>query len=386
MPRAVYPWREHNQYTLLVDGNRFFPAMLECIEQARHAIAIELYLVEKGACATTLMEALIQAAQRGVAVHCLLDGFGTLRMDDTHRQRLEAAGGHVRRYNPVGLTHGWRNLYRDHRKLLVVDEQIAFVGGSGATNEFWAPGEEICQWHEVMVRITGPLVADWLSLFQRQWQATCSRRAWKPQASRGRVQLPTPPTATQGLGRVAYADARQHRDIVFSLVRALIGARERIWLATPYFLPSWRVRGALRKAAKRGVDVRLILTGRHTDNPPVRFAGQRYYPRLLKAGVRIFEYQPRFSHLKMVQVDDWVSVGSCNFDYWNLRFNLEANLEAIDPTLSRSVSECFLADFQESREITLQDWYRRPWWKRAREWLWGTLDRLVLTILGKRHS
>jgi phosphatidylserine/phosphatidylglycerophosphate/cardiolipin synthase-like enzyme len=109
---------------------------------------------------------------------------------------------------------------------------------------------------------------------------------------------------------VAYANAQQHRDILQSLIRALRGAKLRIWLATPYFLPTWKVRRALRKAAARGVEVRLLLSGRHTDNPPVRFAGERYYPKLLKAGVQIFEYRPRLLHLKMELVADWVSVGS----------------------------------------------------------------------------
>ena len=149
-----------------------------------------------------------------------------------------------------------------------------------------------------------------------------------------RPSLPAIPPLGPGLGRVAYADAEQHRDILQSLVRNLLRARRTIWLATPYFLPTWRVRRALRRAAKHGVDVRLLLTGRNTDHAPVRYAGRRYYPRLLKAGVRIFEYQPRFLHLKMVLVDDWVSLGSCNFDHWNLRWNLDANLEAFDPQLA----------------------------------------------------
>src|SRR5690606_1555157 len=123
----------------------------------------------------------------------------------------------------------------------------------------------------------------------------------------------------------------------------------------------------------------------NTDHPPVRYAGQRYYPRLLRAGVRIFEYQPRFLHLKMVLVDDWVSVGSCNFDHWNLRFNLEANLEALDPELTAATRESFLADFQQSCEITLADWQRRPLFKRIRQRLWGWLDRLAVTLLDRRR-
>ncbi|MNY30507.1 putative cardiolipin synthase YbhO [compost metagenome] len=184
---------------------------------------------------------------------------------------------------------------------------------------------------------------------------------------------------------MAYADARQHRDILQSLVRALRGARQRIWLATPYFLPTWKVRRALRKAAKRGVEVRLLLSGRHTDNPPVRFAGQRYYPALLRAGVQIFEYQPRFLHLKMVLVDDWVSIGSCNFDHWNLRFNLDANLEALDPQLTAAVVASFQADFADSLEISQELWHARPWWRRVQERLWGWLDRLVVNLLDRRR-
>jgi phosphatidylserine/phosphatidylglycerophosphate/cardiolipin synthase-like enzyme len=140
----------------------------------------------------------------------------------------------------------------------------------------------------------------------------------------------------------------------------------------------------LRKAAVRGVDVRLLLTGRHTDLPPVRWAGQRYYPALLRKGVRIFEYQPRFLHLKMVMVDDWVSIGSCNFDHWNLRFNLEGNLEARDSGLLEQVADSFQADFLQSLEITDDIWKQRPLIQRLRQRLWGWMDRLVINFLDKR--
>src|SRR5690606_41127267 len=108
----------------------------------------------------------------------------------------------------------------------------------------------------------------------------------------------------------------------------------------------------------------------------------RHYSRLLKAGVRIFEYQPRFLHLKMVLVDDWVSVGSCNFDHWNLHFNLEANVEALDGELTAAVAASFVADFANSTEITLDDWRARPWWRRLQQRLWGSLDRLMMNLLG----
>ena len=131
--------------------------------------------------------------------------------------------------------------------------------------------------------------------------------------------------------------------------------------------------------------MRLLLTSRNTDHPPVRFAGQRYYPRLLRAGLRIFEYQPRFLHLKMVLVDDWVSVGSCNFDHWNLRFNLEANLEALDRHFTDEVAASLSRDFGDSREITLEAWHARPLIKRFYQRLWGWLDRLAVNLLDRRR-
>jgi phosphatidylserine/phosphatidylglycerophosphate/cardiolipin synthase-like enzyme len=261
---------------------------------------------------------------------------------------------------------------------------LAVVGGTGVTDEFWRPDQDTSEWHEVMVEIRGPLVLDWQALFDRQFHANPRRRAWRPPENFGLPRLPRAPVSGHGFGRVAYADSRQHRDILQSLIRALSTGRKRIWLATPYFLPTWKVRRALLRAAARGVDVRLLLTGPRTDHPSVRYAGHRYYPRLLKAGVQIFEYQPCFLHLKMVLVDDWVSIGSCNFDHWNLRFNLEANLEAIDPALTQAATASFERDFLLSHEVSLKDWQSRPLWRRVKQRLWGWVDRLVVNALDRR--
>ncbi|MCO8162157.1 phosphatidylserine/phosphatidylglycerophosphate/cardiolipin synthase family protein [Pseudomonas sp. 21LCFQ010] len=384
MGGAIFPWRKDNQFELLIDGPVFFPRMLAAIDSAVQQVDLELYLVESGACAETVVQALTAAAQRGVIVRCLFDGYGAQAFGNGLRQRLESAGVILRFYNPIRWQRGLRNLYRDHRKLLLVDKRLAVVGGTGVTDEFWEPHKPVSQWHEVMVQVQGPLVIDWQALFDRQFHVNERRTAWRPEQNFGLTHLPRVPTSGQGLGRVAYADARQHRDIVQSLVRALHSGQRRIWLATPYFLPTWRVRRALRKAALRGVDVRLLLTGPRTDHPSVRYAGHRYYPRLLRAGVKIFEYQPCFLHLKMVLIDDWTSIGSCNFDHWNLRFNLEANVEAIDPVLTAQVSASFTADFANSTQVTLADWKSRPLWRRVKQRVWGWLDRLVVNLLDRR--
>jgi phosphatidylserine/phosphatidylglycerophosphate/cardiolipin synthase-like enzyme len=385
MRRAVFPWRTDNQFQLLIDGPAFFPRMIAAIEQAQQQVELELYLVEAGSCAEVVVQALVDAAQRGVIVRCLFDDFGAQAFTLSLRKRLIDAGVILRFYNPVNWRRGVRNFFRDHRKLLLVDKQVAVVGGTGVTDEFWHPERNTSDWHEVMVQITGPLVIDWQSLFDRQFHANERPTAWRPSHNFGLPRLPRVPLIAPGMGRVAYADARQHRDILQSLVRALNSGQRRIWLATPYFLPTWKVRRSLRKAAARGVDVRLLLTGPRTDHPSVRYAGHRYYPRLLRGGVQIFEYQPCFLHLKMVLIDDWVSIGSCNFDHWNLRFNLEANLEALDPGLTLAVAASFENDFAVSTRISLEDWKARPLWSRVKQRLWGLIDRLVVNVLDRRN-
>jgi phosphatidylserine/phosphatidylglycerophosphate/cardiolipin synthase-like enzyme len=384
MTGAIFPWREDNQFQLLIDGPAFFPRMIAAIDGAQQQVDLELYLVEAGACAEAVVRALVDAAKRGVIVRCLFDDFGAQAFTLSLRKRLTDSGVILRFYNRINWRRGVRNFYRDHRKLLLVDKQLAVVGGTGVTDEFWQPSEPVSDWHEVMVEITGPLVIDWQALFDRQFHANHRRTAWRPAENFGLPRLPKVPVSGTGLGRVAYADARQHRDILQSLVRALNSGHKRIWLATPYFLPTWKVRRSLRRAAARGIDVRLLLTGPRTDHPSVRYAGHRYYPRLLRAGVQIFEYQPCFLHLKMVLIDDWVSIGSCNFDHWNLRFNLEANLEALDIGLTRDVVASFEKDFAVSRQITLEDWKSRPLWRRIKQRLWGWVDRLVVNVLDRR--
>ncbi len=381
----IFPWRSGNQFELLVDGPQFFPRMLAAIASAEQHVEFELYLLTSGACSSLLVVTLCEAAQRGVVVRCLFDDFGSLGLPTAQRRELLAAGVELRLYNPLSWRRGLRNLYRDHRKLLMADGRVAFVGGTGATDQFWQPSDNSHTWHEVMVQIRGPLLSDWQQLFERQWQAALASRAWRPPSVSGVQRLPANPLRGSGYGRLAYADGSQHRDILQSLVRAVSHSQQCIWLATPYFLPTWKIRRALRKAALRGVDVRLLLTARNTDAPPVRFAGQRYYPKLLKAGVRIFEYQPQFLHLKMLLVDDWVSVGSCNFDHWNLRFNLDANLEALDPQLSAQVAASFVADFAQSEEIDLWHWRATPWWQRLQQRLWGWLDRVLVNLLDRRR-
>ena len=377
LQKFQFPWRRGNRFELLVDGHAYFPRMLEAVELARRHVLLEIYLFESGAVASRFIDALTRATARGVLVKVLVDDFGAARLLDNDRERLTTAGVELVFYNPVRLRQWLGNMFRDHRKLLIVDGEVAFVSGTGITDEFDDPKNPARSWRETAVRISGPVLTDWQALFMRVW----NRHA--PQAVL--LSAPTPRAEAAGMsGRVAMSSSLVVQDIRRSLFRRVREARQRVWLTTAYFVPSRQLLRALKQTAERGMDVRLLLPGSYTDHPAIRHAGRRFYSSLLRHGVRIFEYQPRFLHAKTLLCDQWVSIGSSNFDRWNLRWNLEANQEVDDPQLAASVHAMFEADLKVSIEIDKQQWQRRRWIARLREHLWGRVD-LWLENLGRRR-
>jgi cardiolipin synthase A/B len=368
-------WRDGNRFTLLPEAACFLPAMFEAIGEARDSILIELYLMESGRLASALSEALIKAVGRGVSVMLMLDGYGAMGLSGSDRERLETGGVALRFFNPLGFHSLARNLTRDHRKLVVIDGRVAFTGGFGAVDEF------LDAWYEVAVRIEGPVVADWVRLFSRLWDSPLTRGAGEPSRVRGlALTVASDPTYHGMRGRVAWGQGYRYQAIRHSLHRRVTGAERRLWLCTPYFVPTFTLRLRLARAARRGVDVCLLLPGERHDHPPVRYAAQRFYGRLLRAGVRIFEFQPTFIHAKFGLADDWASVGSCNFDHWSLQWNLEANQEVDDARFADEVASLFERNFAASHEITYHEWRERPRWQRFKEWLFGSLDGMLTRL------
>ncbi|WJW75236.1 phospholipase D-like domain-containing protein [Thiohalobacter sp. IOR34] len=371
-----FPWRRGNRFRLLADGDRFFPVMLEAIDSARDSILLEIYLFESGQTAGRFVEALSRAAGRGLQVCLLLDDFGARGLAQADRQRLTEAGVALAFHNPLHYGDLRRNLFRDHRKLLIVDGCLAFTGGFGITDEF-DPASDPRPWRETVVEIRGPVLQDWHRLFARNWQR------WD---ERPLPALPRPaPDPADMPGRTVISIDMHRAEIKRSLHYHCRHARQHIWIATAYFVPSRKLRQALKRAARRGVDVRLLLPGRYTDHPAVRLAGRRFYSQLLDAGVRIFEYQPRFLHQKVAVCDDWVSIGSSNLDRWNLRWNLEANQEIRHPAFTAEVMRMLEQDVADSEEIRRRPWHQRPWYNRLGERLFGAIDRWVDRFLQRRR-
>lgn len=362
-----FPWRSNNAFELLINGENFYPAILDAITQAQHSVRIEMYLVSSGKIAKRFIEAWITAAKRGVRVELLFDAFGSMRLSTRDRQRLEAAGIALAFYNPLRLDqHLAANLIRTHRKLVLIDDERVFVGGAGITDDFIGRHA----WRETMVQVRGPVVADWLTLFTHNWHYWIKDKAVAVGVDSPKVQ----PAQGTMRGRVSCNRGERHGEIKRSLLKHLRAARVRVALASAYFVPSRKVRKELRRQAQKGIEVRLLLPGPITDHPAVRYASQRYYARLLRHGVRIFEYQQTFMHTKVTLIDDWSSIGSSNLDRWNLHWNLEANQEVADPDFAKAVEKMFVDDLQHSKEITYEAWSNRSAIQQMKERFWGSID------------
>ena len=384
-----FPWRENNRFEFLIDGTVFFPRMLGAIDSAREIILLEMYLIQSGSVATRFIDALIKAAARGVKIYLLLDDYGATGLKQQDRDRLAQQNIQILYYNPLHSYSSLYNLYRifwkrvdlglyrDHRKLLLIDNNIAFTGGAGITDDFDPPEPEK-KWRETIVEIQGPVIKDWRQLFLASWNRYAKSPLTLP-------DIASVPFTNGQKGRVTCNVARHISGIQRSLNKQTYNARQRIWFATAYFVPSWRLRRKLKRAARAGVDVRLLLPGPITDHPGVRYTSHRFYSRLLKNGVRIFEYQPRFLHSKTVLCDNWVTIGSSNFDRWNLRWNQEANQEIESQDIAATVEKIFRADFKHSHEYTYKEWQQRHWITRIPEWFWRQAEKLSIKFNQRRR-
>lgn len=367
-----FSWQSHNQFDLLIDGPDFFSAMLESIQQAEHYILFELYLIQPGRVSQTFFRALINARQRGVHVYMLLDDYGCRSLSNETKASLLENNISLCFYNPIKIRTPHLMLFRDHRKLLVIDGHTAYVGGAGLIDEFDSIESPQTNWRENMVKIRGQNVLQWQSLFLETWSN------W----SHDKIQLKfTDFSSQQQRGRVTMTQGPNLLEINRSFLNQINNAKNRVWITTAYFAPSRKLRRTLRNAARKGIDVRIIIPGEITDHPATHYIAQRYYSHMLRKGIRIYEYQHRFMHAKIILCDNWVSLGSCNIDKWNYRWNLDANQEITDEKFTQSIVDMYQMDFNNSNEIVLSDWKKRSFFRKLKIRFWAFVIRLTDTIL-----
>jgi cardiolipin synthase len=363
---------------LLRDGAEVFPAWLDAIAEARREILLEMYWFASDVTGQTFAQALGRRAREGLDVYVLYDAVGSIGSDEDFFEEMSERGVEVREYHPL---NPWRAAFRwagigrrDHRKILVIDGEVAFTGGMNIANEAAAKEAGGEGWRDDCVRVRGAAAHELRALFFDTWLATGGPRprGGAPLQRRSRQQAKaaaleqaeaTPPAPIQVLASPSRGTRRAIRRHYLSTIGA---ARERILLENAYFIPDKKLERGLERAARRGVEVRVIVP-QSSDVPAVLFAGQARYEALLAAGVRICEWTEGILHAKTALIDRWATVGTFNLDRRSLRYNLEVNVASTLPSFVGAVEASLRADLDRCVEIDRERWSRRPWWRKVLE-------------------
>lgn len=354
-----FQWTEGNEAELLINGSQYFPAVFDSIRSAQREILIETFIIFNDEVGQGLKEALLEAAARNVRIEVTVDGYGTADLDSEYIAELTAAGVSMHVYDPQPRRLGVRtNLFRRlHRKIVVVDGELAYISG---INYGWdhLPEKYSMGKQDYGVRVRGPIVKD----IRRAARALLLEH----QAVQGLpVELGEAAPVGQSTMRLAIRNNYHHRtDIEDHYLGAIRTAKSRLMIANAYFFPSYHLWHALRSAARRGVEVSLILQGR-PDMPWARVFSSSLYSYLLKDGIQIYEYKERPLHAKIAIADDeWVTVGSSNLDPLSLSLNLEANLFIRDARLNQQIHGHLMELIENSCHlITPEVAEKGRWWR-----------------------
>lgn len=357
-----------NAVTLLRDGEEAFPQMVRAIEQAERSVYIEMYILDHVG-AEGFDRALIAARRRGVEVHVLYDSLGSIRSKGSFFRHLRDAGVDVRSFRPLHqyLFRPRQVLRRDHRKLVSVDGKVAFVGGINIAQQ-WKPRHEGGHgWREDVIRVEGPVVPSLDRRFRAMWYAATRERL---------PPLPRDAAPFHEDGVRAYA-LTNRKAIHRAYLRAITAATESIVIANAYFVPDRAIRIALRRAARRGVKITLMLNAR-SDHWYMLYGTRSFYTRFLKDGIRIYEWRPTILHSKTAVVDGtWATVGSYNLERTSLHLNFEMNLFMFDPEFCQHLKRSLAEDFSCCSPISLRQWRTRPLWQKVLERICYTFRRFL---------
>ena len=348
-----------NRPELLVDGDATFESILKGISNAQQYVMIQFYMFHDDGLGRRVQKALIERAVAGISVYMLYDDVGSSGLPGSYISELKSAGVHVTSFDTTqGIFNQFQFNFRNHRKMVVVDGVTGWLGGLNVGDEYLGLDPEFSPWRDTHLKVTGPVVMQLQAVCMWDWYwATREIPAlnWQPKA------------ADEGNATVMIvpSDPSQKMETASLLfISAINEARERLWLTAPYFVPDEAVTKALQLAVLRGVDVRVLLSGK-PDSLPVHLAGFHYIQMLGTHGVEFYSYEPGFLHEKVLLVDNRIAtVGTANFDNRSFRLNFEVTALIVDLSFANEVEAMLKADFAHARLIDVAELDKKPfWWK-----------------------
>lgn len=347
---AGLPFTCGNGARLLVDGEEAFPALFEAISRAERYVLVQTYILRDDTLGQRLADVLAERARAGVAVALLYDDIGSFGLSRRYRRRLREAGVAVAGFPGRSLLQRFRLNFRNHRKIVVVDGAVGFTGGLNIGDEYLHGTKAMGPWRDTHVRLTGPVVLALQRSFVQDWHFSTGT------LPNGIAWTPVPDPVEDRVGLVldtGPADEVETCSLFYA--HAIASAEQRVWIATPYFVPDDAVASALQVAALRGVDVRILMP-RCSDNPLFRFVPYAYLPEVDRAGVKVLLYEPGFLHQKVMLVDDvYAAVSSANLDNRSFRLNFEVTAFLYDRDFCTDVEAMFEADLARSTPVTAAD-------------------------------
>lgn len=358
-----FPITSRNETTILTNGKATFKAILEQLEKARHHIHLDYYTIRDDGIGRRFLEVLVRKAREGVEVRLVYDGIGSLHLSEQYIQELRAAGVQTSCFLPPRIAFYDRRLnYRNHRKIVVVDGKVGFVGGINIGDEYIGKEPKLGFWRDTHLQLEGDSVYFLQELFMNDWAFAAKEKL---------ESSPYMPVhQCGGKERVLIVSSKpghNERKIMEVMFAAITAAKTRIYITTPYFIPDPSLTMGLRTAALSGVDVKLIIPG-VADSRLVLLATFSYIQDLLEAGVKVYRYAKGFVHAKVMIVDQMLGmVGTANVDMRSLHSNFELNAVLFDPRTIKRLEADFMNDLQNSREIELQHFMRRSWRQKAVE-------------------
>jgi len=355
------PFTPNNAVKILCSGEETFNSILDAISNAQSSICIEFYLFKDDDTGKKVAEVLKRKAGEGVSVYLLYDHFGSFFTSRGFWSDLKKAGVNVKVSHPFRWSAPKGYIYRNHKKLLLIDSQKAFLGGFNIAEEYHGYFKKTKKpWRDTGIYIEGPIASVLLNIFRKSWST------WKGEPLR---IISKPPVSSSGVPVIpVFASSRRAKRKMRKLfIYSIKNAKESIFLTTPYFIPGRKILKALVNAAEIGIDCHILLQG-ETDVKSVYYAGRRYYKRLLKAGVKIYNYKGSILHAKTAVFDGcWSIVGSTNLDIQSLLRNEESNAGILDRDFSRYMMEVFQSDLKDSIEIDAVTWQNRPLYEKFLE-------------------